>query len=535
MTAATRLWPYGAGLAARSLGVSAVAGLVVLAVRADRGAPGATWWSIGLDVGLGLLFVVGAAWAPGPLVQRALFVAVGATWLIASFEPAARLLHQAVLVIALVAFPAGRLHGVMRWLVAALAVPIGLLLFTQLGVAVVFALVAGTALATVRSDPAAATFPAGAAAGVAAVLAVSWSAARFDRPALDSTDALLAYELVLVMVAIGYPLAARAVGANRAELADRLLGDEGLVGLDGLSAVLGRALGDPDLRLYRWQGNEAGYVDGRGHRAVGEVGDRRWLHVTDGSTPLAAVEHGSSALDDPPTAAAVSAAVGLSVHNVQLHEQLQSQLDDLEAARRRLVAAADRQRAATAARLRGEIVMPLRHAISELQRVTVTGVGEEAAQALEVVVQEVTAATEEIAALVAGVPPVELGRGRLAEVVEALARRSPVPVTVMASSTAASDPDTEATLFYVCSEAVTNAVKHARATRVDIAIRRLDDAVVVTVADDGCGGADPSGSGLQGLADRLAARDGRLRVDSPPGAGTTVTATIPVSRSSATA
>jgi signal transduction histidine kinase len=487
-----------------------------------------------LDVGLGVLFVVGAAWAPGPMVQRALFAAVGATWLIASFEPVARSLHQAVLVIALVAFPAGRLHGAMRWLLAALAVPTGLLLFTQLGVAVVFALVAGTALAKVRSDPAAATFPAGAAAGIAGVLAVSWSAARFDRPALDPTRALLAYELVLVVVAIGYPLAARAVGANRAELADRLLGDDGLVGLDGLSIVLSRALGDPDLRLYRWQGNEAGYVDGRGHRAVDEVGDRRWLLVADGSTPLAAVEHGSSALDDPPTAAAVSAAVGLSVHNVQLHEQLQSQLDDLEAARRRLVAAADRQRAATAARLRGEIVMPLQHAISEL-RVTVTGVGEEAGQALEVVVQEVTAATEEIAALVAGVPPVELGRGRLAEVVEALARRSPVPVTVMASSTAASDPDTEATLFYVCSEAVTNAVKHARATRVDIAIRRLGDAMVVTVADDGCGGADPSGTGLQGLADRLAARDGRLRVASPPGAGTTVTATIPVSRSSATA
>lgn len=534
MTAGTRLWPYVAGLVARSLGVSAVGGLVVLAVRADRGVPGATGWSIGSDVGLGLLFVVGAAWAPGPMVQRALFAAVGATWLIASFEPAARLLHQTVLVIALVAFPAGRLHGVVRWLLAALAVPMGLLLFTQLGVAVVFALVAVTALATVRSDPVAATFPAGAAAGVAAVLAVTWSATRLDR-AVDPTRALLAYELVLAMVAIGYPLAARAVGANRAKLADRLLGDEGLVGLDGLSAVLGRALGDPHLRLYRWQGNDAGYVDGRGHRAVGEVGDRRWLHVTDGSTPLAAVEHRSSALDDPPTAAAVSAAVGLSLHNVQLHEQLQSQLDDLEAARRRLVAAADRQRAATAARLRGEVLVPLRHATSELRRLAATGVGDEAAQALEVVVQECTAATEEIAGLVAGVPPVQLGRGRLADVVEALARRSPVPVTVTASSTAASDPDTEATLFYVCSEAVTNAVKHATATRIDIAVRRVDDAVVVTVADDGCGGADPSGSGLQGLADRLATRDGRLRVDSPSGAGTTVTATIPASRSSATA
>jgi signal transduction histidine kinase len=106
---------------------------------------------------------------------------------------------------------------------------------------------------------------------------------------------------------------------------------------------------------------------------------------------------------------------------------------------------------------------------------------------------------------------------------------------VTTSPAAASDPDTEATLFYVCSEALTNAVKHATASQIDIAINRVDDAVVVTVADDGCGGADPSGSGLQGLADRLAARGGQLRVVSPPGAGTTVTATIPASRSSARA
>jgi signal transduction histidine kinase len=62
---------------------------------------------------------------------------------------------------------------------------------------------------------------------------------------------------------------------------------------------------------------------------------------------------------------------------------------------------------------------------------------------------------------------------------------------------------------------------------VAITVERLDGELVATIADDGRGGANPAGSGLQGLADRLAACRGRLRVDSPPGAGTTVTATVP--------
>jgi signal transduction histidine kinase len=514
-------------LAARAVGALAVGALVALAARADSGAPGATTSLIVSDVAVGLLFVVGGAWAPGPTVQRVLFAAVGASWLIASFEPTARLLHQAALLIALLAFPAGRLHGAARLLLAGLAVPVGLLLVPQLGVAVMFACVAGVVLLNVRSEPVAAWFPAAAAAGVAAVLAASWSAARYNRDSFDPTRALVAYELVLIVVAIGYPIAARAVAANRAKLADRLLSDESLVGLDGLSTVLGSALGDPQLRLYRWGGDDLGYVDSHGHRAVGELGNSRWLRVAEGTRPLGAVEHRSGALDDAPTAAAVSAAVALTVRNVELHEELQSRLDDLEAARRRLVEAADRQRVATAARLRGEVVIPLQQAASELRALGTANADDEAVDALAVVVRETTAATDEIAGLVAGVPPARLGGGRLREAVEALAGRSPAPVTVTASPAAASDPDTEATLFYVCSEALTNAVKHAKASQIDIAISEVDEAVVVTVADDGCGGADLSGSGLQGLADRLATRGGRLRVVSPPGAGTTVTAMLP--------
>ena len=97
-------------------------------------------------------------------------------------------------------------------------------------------------------------------------------------------------------------------------------------------------------------------------------------------------------------------------------------------------------------------------------------------------------------------------------------------MTTPADATA--DPERETALFYVCSEALANAIKHAGATRISIDLRRNRGDLVITIVDDGIGGAQVSGSGLRGLADRLAAFGGRLRVDSPPGAGATLRATI---------
>ena len=148
-------------------------------------------------------------------------------------------------------------------------------------------------------------------------------------------------------------------------------------------------------------------------------------------------------------------------------------------------------------------------------------------ESLDIVVSELVTAQTEIIELVAGVPPAHLGSGRLQEALQVLAKRSPIPVSVTVATDAASDQDTEAALFYVCSEALANAVKHADAKRIGITVRRIKGAIEAVISDDGRGGADPSGSGLQGLADRLATLNGRLRVDSPPGAGTTVTAVVP--------
>ena len=506
-------------------GVVAMGVLAALAVRADSEAPHASPWLTAMDVAVGLAFVAAGAAAGGPLPERVLVAAVGPAWLAGSFLLAARSLHQVVLAVALVVFPSGRVRGLASWLLVGLAGLAGLQL-PQLGVAALFAAVAAVALARFRRDPVAAWYPAAAAIAVAAVLAASWAAAHLRNGTFDPTLALLGYELVLLLVAVAFPLAVRAVMRARARLADRLLSDQRLAGLDGLAVVLGDVLGDRDLRVYRWNEGDDAYVDGCGQRVV-PSGDRRWLTIGDLGRPVAAVAHRSSALDDPPTVAAVSSAVRLAVTHLRLQEEQQTRLQELEAARARIVAAADRQRERAAAALRDDVDVPLRTAHWELHAVRSVVRGPEASAAFEVVIQELEAARREIADLVAGTPPADLGDGRLRQALDALATTSPVPIVLVVADDATGGQVTETALFYVCSEALANAVKHAHATRVAITVKRLDGEIVATVSDDGRGGADPSGSGLQGLADRLAARNGRLRVDSPPGAGTTVIAMIP--------
>jgi signal transduction histidine kinase len=500
--------------------------LVALAAQADSSAPAASPWLTAMDVAVGLAFVAAGVAARGPLPERVLVAAVGPAWLAGSFLVGARSLHQAVLVVALVAFPAGRVRGIAAWVLVGLAGLAALGLVPQLGVAALFAGIAAVVLARWRAGPAAAWYPAVAAAAIAAVLAWVWWIAHRRTGTFDATVILVGYELVLLLVAGCFPLAAAAVLRARARLADPLLSEGQLVGLDGLAVVLGDVLGDPDLRVYRWRELEAAYVDGRGQRVAGP-GDRRWLAVDGPNGPVAVVAHRSSALDLGPTAAAVADAVRLAVTHLRLREEQLERLGELEASRARLVAAADRQRARAAAELRQDVEAPLRVAQSELvaMRAGVRDPG--AAAAVDVVVQELAAATGELADLVAGIPPADLGGGRLGRALQALAEASPVPVTVAVAEDAAASQEAETALFYVCCEALANAVKHAGATRVAIAVERQENGVVATVADDGGGGADPSGSGLVGLADRLAARNGRLRVDSPPGAGTTVTATVP--------
>jgi signal transduction histidine kinase len=128
-----------------------------------------------------------------------------------------------------------------------------------------------------------------------------------------------------------------------------------------------------------------------------------------------------------------------------------------------------------------------------------------------------------------GIHPAVLSEGGLAPALSSLARRSLVPANVQLDlSGERLEEPVEVTAYYVTSEALTNAAKHARASRVDLTVRQRDGSLEVIVTDDGRGGADPaSGSGLTGLVDRVEAIGGTIRIESPPGAGTAVSVRLP--------
>jgi signal transduction histidine kinase len=128
-----------------------------------------------------------------------------------------------------------------------------------------------------------------------------------------------------------------------------------------------------------------------------------------------------------------------------------------------------------------------------------------------------------------GIHPAVLSEGGLAPALSSLARRSVVPASVrLELSGERLEEPVEVTAYYVTSEALTNAAKHAGASRVDLTVTQRDGWLEVIVADDGRGGADPSsGSGLTGLVDRVDAIGGTIQIDSPPGAGTAVRVKLP--------
>jgi signal transduction histidine kinase len=142
-------------------------------------------------------------------------------------------------------------------------------------------------------------------------------------------------------------------------------------------------------------------------------------------------------------------------------------------------------------------------------------------------IEQAESANAELRELAHGILPSVLAHGGLRAGVDALASRMPVPVENGVSVGRLSSA-VEATAYFVVAEALTNVAKHARAERAAVTAQIEDGALVVHVRDDGAGGAQPNGSGLTGLADRLATLDGELQVESPPDGGTLVAATIPI-------
>ena len=151
---------------------------------------------------------------------------------------------------------------------------------------------------------------------------------------------------------------------------------------------------------------------------------------------------------------------------------------------------------------------------------------------LDEVVAELTGALDELREIASGLHPAVLAEGGLRPVLKTLARRSAVPVSLDVGVDGRLPEPVELAAYYVVAEALTNTAKHADASGVDVTVTAGEGVLRVVVRDDGRGGADlTAGSGLVGLTDRVEALGGRLWVNSPPGAGTTVQVMLPLTAS----
>lgn len=206
------------------------------------------------------------------------------------------------------------------------------------------------------------------------------------------------------------------------------------------------------------------------------------------------------------------------------------QQQELEASRQRIVAAGDDARRKLERNLHDgaqqrlvSVSLSLRLAQSKLEQNPAA-----AHEVIEASREELARALEELRELARGIHPAVLTDRGLEAALESLAARAPLPVEIEGAQTSLPAP-VEAAAYYVVSEALANVAKYAQASLVKVTVRQVNGCALVEVADDGVGGADPSrGSGLRGLADRVAALSGKLAIDSPPGAGTRVRAEIPL-------
>jgi signal transduction histidine kinase len=198
----------------------------------------------------------------------------------------------------------------------------------------------------------------------------------------------------------------------------------------------------------------------------------------------------------------------------------------LVASRARLLTAADDARRRVVRDLHDGAQQRLVQTIFTLKRVQSEG-GEPAADLVAEALEQAERSNEELRELAHGILPAVLAHGGLRVGVKALVSRLPLPVDLTVTGDRL-EAEIEASAYFVIAEALTNVVKHSAAQSADVRAWVEDNALRIEVADDGAGGADPEGTGLLGLNDRVTALGGELRVESPPGEGTRVIATLPL-------
>jgi len=216
-------------------------------------------------------------------------------------------------------------------------------------------------------------------------------------------------------------------------------------------------------------------------------------------------------------------------------EELAVRVESLARSRADLVAAADAERRRIERDLHDGAQQRLVSLAMNLgmARERFEGEAEPVRQAIAAAHDEAVLALAELREFIRGLHPAVLSDRGLGAALSGLAARAPLPVRLRVDVPRPASPGVEAVAYFIVSEGLTNVVKHAQATRAEVTVTRADDVLRIAVTDDGRGGAAPlipaagDGTGLRGLAQRAAAVDGTLSIDSPPGGPTVIAAELP--------
>jgi signal transduction histidine kinase len=298
-------------------------------------------------------------------------------------------------------------------------------------------------------------------------------------------------------------------------------------GRASLRERLARVLGDPTLDVaYRL--DDGRYVDAAGRPfELPRDPNRAITLVTAQGEEVAALVHDPALLDEPALVDSVRATAGLVLENERLAAEVRAQLAEVRASRVRLVAATDAERRRLERNLHDGAQQRLVTLSLTLGLAASRGDGFER-EVLERAQTAVEEAIVELREFARGIHPTLLREEGVEAAVEALARRTPLPVTVEGTVGDRPPDAVELAAYFLVSEALTNVVKHASASEATVRLERQAGTLLVTVADDGIGGARAAAdSGLEGLRDRLDALDAKLVIESEPGRGTKITAEIP--------
>ncbi len=298
-----------------------------------------------------------------------------------------------------------------------------------------------------------------------------------------------------------------------------------------LRELLAQALRDPTLSLIYWLPQYGSWADQGGNSTTLPEQDsgRRVTFVKQNGEQIAALVYDAALGDEPELVEAVSAAAGIALENGRLEAELRARLRELQDSRSRVVEAQQNERRRLERNLHDGAQQRLVALALELGLLAEQADNDPGTQdRLKHARSEVAESLDELRDIARGLHPAVVSGHGLAVALESLAATTPFEVQLQTDGLPRLPEQLEVAAYYVVSESLTNAAKHAQADQVTVEAGITDDTLIVEIVDNGIGGADSErGTGLRGLADRIEALHGRLRVWSPVGKGTRVRAEIP--------